>query len=278
MSTPATATASTAAPVNRTFDVSGTRPVPFARLVKVELRKMTDTRAGRWMLGIIALATAGVVVLGFVLTRDDVDDRTFLSFFENTNTPQMLLLPVLGILLITQEWGQRTTLTTFALEPSRVKVVAAKTVAALLFGLAAVLLAGVISAVAAVVGGAADPWLDTEWLRLANLTLLQVMAVLQGVGFGLLLLNSAGAIVLFFALPVVVNIVAGFSSWVRENSPWFDIAMAQAPLYGYDPMTGERLAAALSGEQWTQLGVVTVIWIVLPFVIGMARVLRGEMK
>lgn len=278
MSTPATATASTAAPVTRTFDVSGTRPVPFARLVKVELRKMTDTRVGRWMLGIIVLATAAVVVLGFVLTRNDVDDRTFLSFFENTNTPQMLLLPVLGILLVTQEWGQRTTLTTFALEPSRIKVVAAKTVAALLFGLAAVVLAGLISAVAAVVGGAADPWLDTEWLRLANLTLLQVMAVLQGVGFGLLLLNSAGAIVLFFALPVVVNIVASFSSWLRENGAWIDIAMAQAPLYGYDSMTGERLAATLSGEQWTQLGVVTVIWIVLPFVIGMARVLRSEMK
>ncbi|MBE7323743.1 ABC transporter permease subunit [Nocardioides sp. Y6] len=268
---------STTAPT-RTFDVSGTSPVPFGRLVKVELRKMTDTRAGRWLIGIIAVATAGVVLMGFLLTRDSIDDRTFLSFFENTNTPQMLLLPVLGILLVTQEWGQRTTLTTFALEPSRGKVIAAKTVAALLFGLAAVVLAGLVSALAAVVGGAADPWADTEVLRIVNLTLLQVMAVLQGVGFGLLLLNSAGAIVLFFALPVVVNLVASFWSWLAEHGAWIDIAMAQGPLYGYDSLTGERLSPSLSGEQWAQLGVVSLLWIVLPFAIGMVRVWRTEMK
>lgn len=268
---------STTAPT-RTFDVSGTRPIPFGRLVKVELRKMTDTRAGRWLLGIIVFATAAVVALGFWITRNDVDDRTFLSFFENTNTPQMLLLPVLGILLITQEWGQRTTLTTFALEPSRGKVVTAKTTAAVIFGLAAVVLAGVISAVAALVGGATDPWADTETLRLANLTLLQVLAVLQGVGFGLLLLNSAGAIVLFFALPVVINIVASFWAWLRENGAWIDIAMAQAPLYGFDSMTGERLDPSLTGEQWAQLGVVSLLWIVLPFALGMIRVLRNEIK
>lgn len=268
---------STTAPT-RTFDVSGTSRVPFGRLVKVELRKMTDTRAGLWLLGIIAVATVAVVVMGYVLTRDSVNDRTFLSFFENTNTPQMLLLPVLGILLVTQEWGQRTTLTTFALEPSRGKVVAAKTVAALLFGLAAVALAALISVLAALAGGAADPWANTETLRIANLTLLQVMAVLQGVGFGLLLLNSAGAIVLFFALPVVVNIVASFWSWLAENGAWIDIAMAQAPLYGYDTFTGERLSASLSGEQWAQLGAVSLLWIALPFAVGMVRVWRTEMK
>lgn len=268
---------STATPT-RVLDVRNTAPVPFGRHVKVELRKMTDTRAGLWLLGIIVVATAAVVVIGFVVTRDDVEGRTFLSFFENTNTPQMLLLPVLGILLVTQEWGQRTTLTTFALEPSRGKVIAAKTVAALVFGLAAVVLAGLVSAVAALAGGASDPWAGTEAIRLGNLALLQVMAVLQGVAFGLLLLNSAGAIVLFFALPVVVNIVASFWSWLRDNGAWLDIAMAQAPLYGYDTMTGEPIAASLTGEQWAQLGVVTLIWIVLPFVVGMVRVVRTELK
>lgn len=272
-----TSTTAGAAPT-RAFDVSGTRPVPFARLVKVELRKMTDTRAGLWLLGIIALATLAVVVIGFLVTSDDPAGRTFLSFFENTNTPQMLLLPVLGILLVTQEWGQRTTLTTFALEPSRGKVVASKTVAAVLFGLAAVVLAGIISAVAALVGGASDPWADTELLRLVNLLLLQVLAVLQGVAFGLLLLNSAGAIVLFFALPVVVNIVASFWGWLRENGAWLDLAMAQAPLYGYDSMTGERLDPSLTAEQWAQLGAVSLIWIALPFAVGMVRVLRNEIK
>lgn len=268
---------STATPA-RTFDVSGTQPVPFGRHVKVELRKMADTRAGLWLLGIIGLATAAVVVIMLFASSDNPESRTFLNFFENTNTPQMILLPVLGILLVTQEWGQRTTLTTFALEPSRGKVIAAKTVAAVLLGLAAVFLAGLISVVAAAVGGATDPWADVEVLRLVNLSLLQVMAVLQGVAFGLLLLNSAGAIVVFFALPIVVNLVATFWGWLRENGAWIDIAMAQSPLYGYDSMTGARLDPTLTGEQWAQLAVVTVIWIVVPYVVGMFRVWRTELK
>lgn len=261
----------------RAFDVSGTSPVPFGRLVKVELRKMADTRAGLWLLGIIALATLAVVLIMLVAV-DNRESLTFLNFFETTNTPQMILLPVLGILLVTQEWGQRTTLTTFALEPSRGKVIAAKTVAAVLLGLAAVLLAGVISAAAATVGGASDPWAGVETMRIVNLTLIEVLAVLQGVGFGLLILNSAGAIVLFFALPIVVNLVAAFWSWLRENGAWIDISMAQSPLFGVDSMTGEQLDPSLTGEQWAQVAVTAIIWIVVPFVVGMVRVKRGEMK
>ena len=42
----------TAAP---TLDISGTQPIPFWRLVLVELRKSYDTRAGFWLLATIAI-------------------------------------------------------------------------------------------------------------------------------------------------------------------------------------------------------------------------------
>ncbi len=42
----------------RTLDVSGTPKTPFARLVKVELRKSFDTRAGLWLIGSIVVITA----------------------------------------------------------------------------------------------------------------------------------------------------------------------------------------------------------------------------
>ena len=60
----------TAAPM--TLDVSQTARVPFSRLVKVELRKMFDTRAGRWLLISIAAFTALVLViqLWVVLAQD----------------------------------------------------------------------------------------------------------------------------------------------------------------------------------------------------------------
>ena len=63
-------TPSTTAPM--TLDVSQTARVPFSRLVSVELRKMFDTRAGRWLLISIAASTALVLViqLWVVLAQD----------------------------------------------------------------------------------------------------------------------------------------------------------------------------------------------------------------
>ena len=34
------------------FDVTGTKGIPFGRLFTVELRKSADTRAGRWLIGV----------------------------------------------------------------------------------------------------------------------------------------------------------------------------------------------------------------------------------
>lgn len=257
----------TAAPHSRAFDVSGTAPVPFGRLVGVEVRKMADTRAGAWLLAIIAVVTVALIIALFAL--NDAEDRTFYGFLSFTATPQMVLLPVLAILLVTGEWGQRTTLTTFALVPSRGKVVAAKVVAALAFGLAAIAFAAVVSALAATVGGAADPFGEVTGAAMGNFVLLQVLGVLQGLAIGLLVLNSAGAIVLFFAAPIVVNLVTSFWPWFRERAEWVDLAVAQGPLYD---------AQTLTGTEWTNLAVVCLWWIVVPAVVGLVRVLRSEVK
>ena len=45
------------------IDISGSAKVPFSRLVRVELRKMADTRAGFWLLTSIALITAAILVI-----------------------------------------------------------------------------------------------------------------------------------------------------------------------------------------------------------------------
>ena len=82
----------------------------------VELRKMADTRAGLWLL----------IAIGAGHRRDHDDlllgrrpERPGLPATSSASpaTPQGFLLPVLGILLITSEWGQRTALVTFTLVP-----------------------------------------------------------------------------------------------------------------------------------------------------------------
>ena len=34
----------------------------------------------------------------------------------------------------------------------------------------------------------------------------------------------------------------------------------------------------MTGEQWAQLAIASAIWILLPFVLGLVRVMRAELK
>lgn len=250
-----------------TLDVSDTRPVPFLRTVGVELRKMADTRAGMWLLVSVALITLAIVVIVFLVAPQD--DQVFLTFMGATATPQGFVLPVLGILLVTSEWGQRTTLTTFALEPSRAKIIWAKVVAALVLGFAAIVVAVAVAAVATLLAGADGAWENIGVDDFGKFGLLQLSGLLQGLAFGLIFLNSAAAIVCFFVLPIAFSIVANLWSALRDAAPWVDLGTSQVPLFsGVD----------VTGEQWAQLATGSAIWILLPFLAGLVRVLRAEVK
>jgi ABC-2 type transport system permease protein len=247
------------------LDLSGSRRVPLARLVRVELRKMADTRAGIWLLiGIAALA--GVVMTIFMITADPAD-RTFVNLIGAAVIPQMALLPVLGILLITSEWTQRTALVTFALEPVRLRVVAAKGIAALAFGLGALIVTVVMGAAVTAVGGNEVAWNGVGPATVGKLALVQESMILQGLAFGLVILNSAGAIATFFVLPTAVSLVTMMWKALEDVAPWID----------FD--SGVLLqGTTLTNEQWAQFGVTSLIWIALPLGAGLFRVLRKEVK
>lgn len=250
-----------------TLDVTGTRPVPFGRLVGVELRKMGDTRAGRWLLIIIAVIT--LLTVGLLVFVGEGEDRTFGNYVLVTASPQGFLLPVLGVLLVTSEWGQRATLTTFTLVPHRGQVVAAKVVAAVLFGLAAIVLAMVFSAIAALTSGASDPWGTFGFEDVGKLALLQTLGVLQGLAFGMLFLNTAAAIVTYFVVPIAFSILTSVVAGLRDVQPWIDPGTSQAPL-----ISGETL----TGEQWAQVATAALLWIGVPMAVGALRMLRAEVK
>lgn len=250
-----------------TLDISQTSRVPLSRLIKVEMRKMIDTRAGLWLIIAIIALTALITVIFFFAAEDK--DRTFTNYMGVMATPQGFLLPVLGILLMTQEWSQRTGMVTFTLEPHRGKVIWAKVLAALAYGLLAVVLAIVLAALATSVSGAPGAWDNIGADDVGKFTLLQVSGVLQGLAFGLIFLNSAAAIVTYFVLPTAFSILANLWTTLDKAAPWIDLGTAQQPLFG---------ATHMSGEQWAQLGTSSLVWVVLPFVLGLVRVLRAEVK
>ena len=124
--------------------------IPLSRLITVELRKLVDTRAGRWLLLGIALVTVGAVAV-YILAAD-ASELTFDHFVNVSVLPQSWLLPVLGIMAVTSEWTQRTGLVTHTLESRRSRVLAANFAATGVLGVVAIALALALSALAIVLG------------------------------------------------------------------------------------------------------------------------------
>jgi ABC-2 type transport system permease protein len=272
--TPTGAPSGAPAPIPTTIDVGSTPHVPLSRLVKVELRKSYDTRAGIWLLGITAFLAAAVMVIVLIVVLVQDEPITLNDFVGVANFISGFLLPVLGIMLVTSEWSQRTAMVTFTLEPHRGRIVLAKLVAglllALIVSLIATLSALVVNAVYSVASGGGD-W-HFGLLELLGFLLTQVIAMLTGFAFATLLLNTAAAIVVYFAysflVPTVFAIAAQFLGWFEDVQPWIDFAQAQSPL----------IDASMTGEDWVHLLVSGLIWLAIPVALGLRRILRAELK
>jgi ABC-type transport system involved in multi-copper enzyme maturation permease subunit len=246
--------------------------VPFSRLVRVELRKTYDTRAGFWLLLSLALITfaATTLFLIFDKTRSDLSMLNFVSFGSFF---QALLLPVLGILAVTSEWSQRTGLVTFTLEPSRSRVLASKLVAVVFLGIAAAVILLAFSAVYTVIAGAlfedGGAW-NFGAYDLLQLFVQQMMYILSGLAFGMILLNSAVAIVLSFMLPTVFSILVNVISWLQDAAPWLDKNTALQDFLVED--------ATVNGSDWAHAAVTSLWWVWIPLALGAYRVIRSEVK
>src|SRR3954470_3292618 len=252
-----------AAPIPVDTAQAHTRP-RIGRLVTVELRKMVDTRAGFWLqLAMVAL-TAVVVIARRVF--GDGGDHTFAAVLNVGIQPAAVLLPIVGILLVTSEWSQRTGMITFTLVPVRSRVLGAKLIASLVLALAALVMAVAVVAAGVLV---ASPGVDGTWSDVAPLigqsAVFLTTGMVVGVAFGAVLLASAPAIVALSALPITWTAVASLSVFA-DAAPWLDTRLALAPLH----------EEVLSATQWAQAGTALALWMLLPLLIGIWRMTRQE--
>ncbi|WP_353951619.1 ABC transporter permease [Knoellia sp. S7-12] len=247
--------------------------IPTGRLLKVELRKMFNTRSGMWLMfsiGILAvLATAAVMVFA------PDTDLTYDNFGAAIGFPMVIILPIIATLSVTSEWSQRSGLTTFTLVPHRGRVIAAKLVVAVAVGVAAMVLALAIGALGNLLGASIagiDPVWNLSFSQMLTITLATVLSMLIGFMLGVLIRNSPGAIVGYFVYNFVLTpltmLLATSQSWFRDLQPWVDFNFTQGFLFEGD----------LTGTQWTQLGVTGLFWVVIPLAIGLFLVRRSEVK
>jgi ABC-2 type transport system permease protein len=252
-----------AAPIR--VDTAGVHARPgMSSLVTVELRKMVNTRAGFWLPIAMVALTALVVIARRVF--GDGGDHTFAGVLDVGLQPAAVLLPIIGILLVTSEWSQRTGMITFTLVPVRSRVLGAKLIASLVLALAALGMAVAVVTAGVLVAslGVEGTWSDAATL-IGQSAVFLTTGMVVGVAFGAVLLASAPAITALFALPIAWTVLASLP-FFADAAPWLDTRLALAPLH----------EEVLSATQWAQAGTALALWMLLPLLIGIWRITRQE--
>lgn len=270
----ATRTESSTPDLPRTIDISQDQPLPFNRLVAVETRKAFDTRSGRWLtISIIGLVLV-VVAIGVFAFPEDAQDHS--DMLNVSGGVLGYFLPILMIMLVTSEWSQRTGLATFTLEPRRPRVIGAKIVTGLGLNVVALAMGAAISAAGVALspanGGEAVWNLGSTDVR--NFLFNSLTGVLVGFALAMLLRNPAAAIVAYFVytliLPTITEALVQMIDGFDKVAPWIEFNYAQNPLF-----TGDYHA---TGQEWAQIIVSGTIWLVIPFAIGLQRLVKAEVK
>jgi hypothetical protein len=258
-------TTTLAAPIR--VNTTGVHARPgLGRLVAVELRNRVHTRAGFWL----QLATDAITVLAVIVAcvAGAAPDPTFQSVLNVGLQPAAILLPVVGILLVTSEWSQRTGMITFALVPVRSRVLGAKLIASLVLAVPMFVMSVAVVAAGVLV---ASPGVDGTWSGAAPLigqsAVYLTAGMITGVALGAILLASAPAIVVLFALPTAWMAVVSLS-FFADVAPWVSTARALSPMQ----------EEVMSATQWAHVGTALTLWMLLPLLIGTWRFTRREVS
>ena len=238
----------------------------FLPLVRIELRKMVDTRSGRWLL--IAILALSLTALGWGLTHLPDGTLRFDEVLDLALVPVDIILPVIGIMAMTSEWTQRTALTTFTLSPRRIPVLLAKLVAAVALAMATVAVvvgfAFAATAIGGVIGSNGASYHNV--LRaISGSAIADGLNVLMAAGIGLVATVTAVGVLAYYVAPTAWALVG--TGLLHSNSRWLDIFetfdnVSSFNLGGHVPQTITSMA----------------FWIVLPVTAGLFLANRREVK
>ena len=240
------------------------RRVPLARLTHVEWRKLTNTRSGRWIIAITALAAALLMIAPPL--APGTFDQNLDAYLSWSSVALTILLPIVAILAVTTEWSQRTVLATFTQEPRRGRITAAKALAvAILTGVGAVFAAtcAVLALVVADLAGRDVSWHVSPSL-VAGVLLAIIANMAFGFGLGQLLQNTPAAIVMLFVVPFVFGLLGNV---IKDAGNWVDFTRTTTWLSDGD------FAAHVPF-----MIVSSLLWVVAPVIAGVVRTARREVN
>lgn len=204
------------------------------RLIGSELLKLRTTRAFYALAGGALAFTTVIIVLGALLEPEELEfsDVAMIAFFAQ------LIVLVIGILCITNEFRHGTITPTLLVTPNRVELVLAKLVASVLVGLAIGLVS--ICIIAAVVALAGGDTTGTGSVILGG-TLLGALYAALGVGVGAVVRNQVGAIIGALVYLFVLESLIGLIPGVDEVLPKYGLNGTSQALRGGNDPGGEFL-------------------------------------
>lgn len=231
--------------------------------VRMEARKLLDTRAPRVLTGLSVLGGALMAILVPLFTDGPMTPADLTTAALSVG---MYLLPVVAILAVAVEWGKNATgLVTFTLDPRRTSVLAAKVVA--LVGLAAVVVAisYVVAAVGAAVSG--NEFVDVGgWLAGAGWRVLGISGLLILAGaIAAAVQSTVMAVVAVLLLPQLVPQILMIFEATARLAPYTDVQSGLFPM-----------VSGVAPLDWSTFEPALVLWILVPGAIGVWRGARGN--
>jgi hypothetical protein len=229
----------------------------------LELRKTTGSRARRWLL--IASAVVGLLTAGLVAFTGPARDHTFAVISFYTQSAISLPLPLVSVLIMTQEFGRRAWSTTTSAS-SRDATITAKLLASAIIAVAGASYGVLISLLAT--SAAAPPADHERWdavgLIILGSVLVQLIAQLSGAGWGLLLGSSVLAIAADVVVPLGLWILTGVMPGLHGVQAWL------APFASVRNV----LSGHMDAQRWAQLGLIVLVWVIALNAAGILRMRR----
>jgi hypothetical protein len=243
----------------------------MSALVRAELLKLRTVQLPRWLLvATVALVALGVAVT--VLTAGAqgapfrLEDPTLFATAVGSAASGNLLVLVLGILMLTQEFRFGTATPSFLVTPRRSRVLLAKLAAVALTGVLFAVLSALVAlglAAALLAARGADVTLDSTVLEvLAGVVLVLVLYGPIGIGVGALVRNQIAAVVLslvwiFVAEALLIALLPDVGRWTPGGATNAVLQLGSAPLAGGDallPVWGGALLLAVYAAAFSAAG------------------------
>ncbi|MBT1677666.1 ABC transporter permease [Curtobacterium aurantiacum] len=263
----------TTSPTTPSTRMSGSTRLSFPHLVRSEWIKLRSIRSTFWCYAILVVLTIGMAALVGAVASDngqdvttDVANGTFVSLNAVGVLLSALVIGVLGVLIITGEYGTGQVRSTFTADPRRTGVILAKAtvLAVTTFVVSAVATwIGVLVSLPLLAGNGIEPEIGdpSVFLPILGSSVFLTMLALLAFGIGLLVRSSAGGIAitlgLLLVVPGVLALMSGLMKvdWPMDIAAFLpDSAGGQLYAYSYDgASTVDNSGVVLNG--WGGFGV-----------------------